>query len=320
MGDSIVGRLRYLAIAGLAVSLGLPVAGAQADSASSGLTPWQQQIAAADSAAAKTSDGMKASDGIPAPDTRLRRVGLSITRLFTQFEIYDTESDRAQLSYSYRSYGFKTGFGFRWNDDWFGTVYAGYSHDRDNVTAPNAIRTTYDTASFGGNLRYRLARGLFFGGNLGVQPFWGRFSAAGGSGTRNGYSLTGGPFLSYTATFGNFFATAAPALSFSYTSTGSSGVRGNQGGRASFALGLSGGWRLRNELTLGLSVTPSWVLAERSGVSSRANGPFNLALGAFGRVRVTGPLWLYGAYGFRFHRGSRSSQYGVLGLSWRLGP
>ena len=143
------------------------------------------------------------------------------------------------------SYGFKTGFGFRWNDDWFGTVYAGYSHDRDNVTAPNAVRTTYDTA-----------------------------------------------------TFDNFFATAAPAFSFSYTSTGSSGVRGNQGGRASFALGLSGGWRLRNELTLGVSVTPSWVLAERSGVSSRANGPFNLALGAFGKVRGDRPavalrrLWL----------------------------
>lgn len=260
-----------------------------------------------------------AAQSPPTAQPPLRRVGFSITSIFAQFEIYDTDSDRAQLSYNYRSYGFKTGFTFRWNEDWYGLFYVGYGRDTDNVVLPRPIRNNFDVARFGGNLRYRLARGLFVGGNLAVQPFWSRFRTPTVSGRRNGYSVSGGPFLSYTAWFDNWFASAAPSLGFGYTSTGSTGFRGNQGSQVSLSLGLSGGRRIGNWAVIGVNVTPNWILYERSAVKERANGPFNLGVGGFGKLRLSGPLWLYGSYGYGFHRGARSAQSGIVGLSWQFG-
>jgi len=245
--------------------------------------------------------------------------GFRFTEVFTQFQFYDTDSDRPQLRYRYRSYGFTAGANFRIGRDWYGLMYAGYAHATDRISSPPPQRgTNFNIGRIGGQLRYRVGLGLFAGVDLSIRPFGGDIVIPASGGGRNGWAINGGPFLSYTMNIAQFFFTVKPRFDFAYTSTSSTGTRGNIGGKVSFTMAMSANWRINPGAVVGIGVTPGWVLAERSAVSPRANGPFHLTLSAGARVRVAPKFWVYGQYGYRFHKTNRSAQYAILGVSYYL--
>jgi hypothetical protein len=67
--------------------------------------------------------------------------GFRLTQLFSQFNFYDTDSDRDQLRFRYRAYGFSTGGSFAWGRTVTGHVFGGYMNAADRVSSSPQSKT-----------------------------------------------------------------------------------------------------------------------------------------------------------------------------------
>jgi hypothetical protein len=251
-----------------------------------------------------------------APDMRLR-----FTHVFTQYNFYTTESDKRSLHYRYRSNGFSTGVNFRYGPSVSGYVFGGYTRGVDDISAPVASRSDYDLPQFGGLLRYSWNTNFAIGGSLVVQRIDGDFSSATVSGSKDGWGVAGGGFVQFSFPVAYLWVDITPALNANNNRVTQPGPSSSfSGGGTTTSLGVSMRYSMTRDWTVGVGVTPTWVLSESSGLTDRATGPFYVTFSGQTRFRLNGPLWMYGSYNYAMHGSERSAHSAVVGLSWAIGP
>lgn len=251
----------------------------------------------------------------PAPPS-----GFRFTQIFSQFNLYDTASSREELSYRYSAYGFSTGAGFAWGRTVTGYVYGGYMYATDRVSSPTPSETIYHLPQFGGSLRHEFMPNLFVGSGLVVQPIFGRFESENDRGAKRGWSISASPFLSATIPLRPFFIDITGQFNLSRVSVDQPGPSdGFIGSTATASVSVAARYAFADLFSIGVSVTPGWVLAESDRISNRGNGPFFIGFGGNAAMQIAGPLKAYGSYTYRLHRSDRSAHVAVFGLAWALG-
>lgn len=257
---------------------------------------------------------------IPAESDRHGIGDLRVTQVFTQFNFYDTDSDRDQLRFRYRAYGFSSGFGFTDDRRLSGYLFGGYTNAVDRISSAPQSRTFYDLPQIGGMVRYSILPDLFVGTTLSVQPVLGRFKSLTDRGRKDGWSVSGMPFVSATVPLRPIFIDLTAGVNLSYVGVEQPGPSdGFVGSAASAKLSVGARYVPTRDLSIGVSVTPAWVLAESDRISNRGNGPLFVTFGGQARVRISGPLWVYGGYNYSLHRPGRSAQSAVIGFALTLG-
>ena len=259
--------------------------------------------------------GAQSAAAVPEPPSDFR-----FTQLFSQFHFYVSNSERDELRFRYRSYGFSTGAGFSWGRSVSGHIYGGYTYASDRIVSPTPSKSFYNLPLFGGSLRYEFMPNLFVGGALSVQPILGRFESATDRGHKRGWSVTASPFVSTTIPLQPFYIDLTGQMSLSHVSVSQPGPSdGFTGSSATASVSAALRYTVGDLFSIGASVTPGFVLVESSRISNRGNGPFFLGFGGNASMRIAGPLRVYGSYTFRLHRADRSAHGGTVGLAWALG-
>lgn len=250
-----------------------------------------------------------------APDMRLR-----FTHVFSQYNFYNTVSGKNSLNYHYRSNGFSTGANFRYGPSISGYVFGGYTGAVDNISSPTPSRSDYDLPQFGGLVRYSLSTNLAFGGSLVAQRIDGGFASATTNGSKRGWGFAGGGFVQVSFPVAELWIDITPALNGSNNRVTQPGpVNSFAGGATSTSLGVNMRYSMTQDWTVGVGVTPTWVLSESKSLADRATGPFYVTFSGQTRFRLNGPLWMYGSYNYAVHGSERAAHSVVTGLSWEIG-
>lgn len=230
------------------------------------------------------------------------------------------DSDREELRFRYRGYGFSTGASFAWGRTVTGYVFGGYMNAADRISSSPQNKTFYDLPQFGGMLRHEFMPNLFIGSALVVQPIFGRFAGENDRGAKRGWSVSGSPFVSATIPLQPLFIDITGQFNFSHVSVDQPGPSdGFIGSSATASVSVAARYALGDLFSIGASVTPGWVITESDRISNRGNGPFFIGFGGNASMRIAGPLKVYGSYTYRLHRSDRSAQAAVFGLAWSLG-
>lgn len=250
------------------------------------------------------------------PDMRLR-----FTHVFSQYNFYDTISDKNSLHYRYRSNGFSAGANFRYGPSVSGYVFGGYSGAVDDISSPVPSRTDYDLPQFGGLVRYSWSTNFAVGGSLVVQRIDGDFTSATTNGSKDGWGFAGGGFVQFSFPVAGLWVDITPALNGSNNRVTQPGpVSSFVGVGTTASVGVNMRYSMTTNWTIGAGVTPTWVLSETASLADRAIGPFYVTFTGQTRFRLSGPLWMYGSYNYAIHGSERTAHSAVAGLSWEIGP
>lgn len=240
------------------------------------------------------------------------------TQLFTQFNFYDSDSDEGETPFRYRGYGFTSGFGFAIGRDVSGSLYAGYMNSEDKISTDPSSRTTYDIPNIGGQVRYQLSTWLSGGVSLAAQRTLGQLDSATTSGDRDGWSVSGSPFVSAAIPFWPFVFNVTPRYNASHVWSDQPPGGDFEGTTTSASVDFGVRFFYGSELVVGVGATPSWLLSQAAGNTNRDSDSFFMTYSGMGRVRISGPLFAYTTYSYRPSRSGRSDQAATLGLSWQL--
>ncbi len=257
----------------------------------------------------------------PLPPGSAPNAGLTITQVFSQYNYYNTDSDKRTLRYKYRAEGFSSGASFRYGEKIAGFVYGGFMAAEDDVFTPVASRTDYDLPQFGGQLSYALSPNLSYGGSILLQRIDGDFASEAIIGPTDGWGIAGGLFAQVSLPLRQMYIDITPRIDASRNSIDQPGLTSTFDGSGIMAsLGIGLRYIMTSDWTVGASATPTWVVQESDELDERETGPFYATFSGQTRFRINGPLWLYGSYNYRIHDSDRDAQSAVVGLAWTIGP